>query len=474
MATDAQTLAAALGALVLLAFVAVKYTASKVLEARIEKFQASTSTPATEKTAEYGWLQGKRCLVTGGNGFLGRHVAEGLLRHGCNVRVVDLAPSTDLAKVEFVQCDLREKDAVMAAFAGAAFDVVFHCATPSPFSKNTTLLMQVNVEGTRNLLDACEQFKVDRFLFVSSAGVAYEAIDQMNVNEAAPMPSSFRDDYCRTKFLAEELVLKRNSPSLRTTAIRPHGMFGPREAHYMPSLLAAAKAGTTKYQVGAGQNRVDLTYVGNVVHALLLAADKLSPGAKSAGQAYFITNDAPVSLWDTIGHILMAMGYNPPSIAVPYGVCMLAAATGLAPVTTAKLPMLGQHHFYSCEKAKRDLGYAPLYSVEEGLTLTLATLTDARGPHSFEQFKPAYLTREYRKYTRAQVAMHNKEHDAWIIVKDKVFDITEYVEDHPGGLSILNDVGGDATVGFYGPQHPPTVAEHILEYLIGEIDDAEA
>lgn len=70
-----------------------------------------------------------------------------------------------------------------------------------------------------------------------------------------------------------------------------------------------------------------MTYVGNVVHALLLAADKLSPGAKSAGQAYFITNDAPVSLWDTIGHILMSMGFNPPSIAVPYGVCMLGRTT---------------------------------------------------------------------------------------------------------------------------------------------------
>ncbi|OQR82076.1 sterol-4-alpha-carboxylate 3-dehydrogenase, decarboxylating isoform X1 [Thraustotheca clavata] len=456
-------------AVVLLAAVAIKWSSDNLLQARINKFQSSSSTSASVKSFEYKWLAGKRVLVTGGNGFLGSHVVEGLIRIGCTVRLLDLGKSTDVKGVTFVQCDLRDKDQVLKAVEKV--DVVFHCATPSPFSTNKKLLMDVNVEGTRNLLDACEQNKIDRFVFISSSGVAYEPVDQVNLDENASTPTAFRDYYCHTKFLAEELVMKRNSQGLRTTAIRPCGMFGPREVYYMPELLAAAKAGSMKYQVGSGSNMTDMTYVGNVVHGLFLAAEQLIPASKTCGQAYFITNDSPLLLWDTVGDILMTMGYNPPSIAVPVALCSLASSLGLTSLSPSKLLQLSQNHSYSCAKAKRDFGYAPLYSVAEGLSLTLPSYSSSRGPHTFGHAKPAYLEREYRKYTRAEVAKHCTEQDAWIIVKGKVFDISEYVEDHPGGLSILNDVGGDATVGFYGPQHPPTVAEHILEYLIGEVED---
>jgi cytochrome b involved in lipid metabolism len=114
-----------------------------------------------------------------------------------------------------------------------------------------------------------------------------------------------------------------------------------------------------------------------------------------------------------------------------------------------------------------------LYSITEGLAWTLPFYSAWKGPVSFGSTRPSYLDKDYRTYTRAQVAQHCSETDAWIIVKNKVYDISAYVEDHPGGLSILNDVGGDATKGFYGPQHPPTVAEHIQEYLIGEVVDED-
>lgn len=81
--------------------------------------------------------------------------------------------------------------------------------------------------------------------------------------------------------------------------------------------------------------------------------------------------------------------------------------------------------------------------------------------------------RELSRFTKEEVARHNRLDDAWIVVQDpstkehKVYDITAYVPDHPGGYSILRNVGKDSTTGVYGPQHPPTVFDLLETYLIG-------
>ena len=72
-------------------------------------------------------------------------------------------------------------------------------------------------------------------------------------------------------------------------------------------------------------------------------------------------------------------------------------------------------------------------------------------------------------FTAADVAKHNKADDAWLIIDGKVYDVTDFVEDHPGGDSILNEVGKDSSAGFHGDQHPETVAEAVEEYYIGEL-----
>lgn len=101
------------------------------------------------------------------------------------------------------------------------------------------------------------------------------------------------------------------------------------------------------------------------------------------------------------------------------------------------------------------------------------------GSHVAQLSAPAKPRRELRvgKWTRAEVAQHAARDDLWLIIRDKgsgewrVYDMTDYVEEHPGGYAILNNAGGDATAGFHGPQHPPTVFDLLPDYYVGTLVD---
>ncbi|WCJ42575.1 cytochrome B5-like protein [Euphorbia peplus] len=73
-------------------------------------------------------------------------------------------------------------------------------------------------------------------------------------------------------------------------------------------------------------------------------------------------------------------------------------------------------------------------------------------------------------YSKAEVSLHNKRTDCWVIIKEKVYDVTSYVEEHPGGDAILNNAGDDSTEGFYGPQHASRVFDMIDDFYIGELE----
>ncbi|CAH8310005.1 unnamed protein product [Eruca vesicaria subsp. sativa] len=74
-----------------------------------------------------------------------------------------------------------------------------------------------------------------------------------------------------------------------------------------------------------------------------------------------------------------------------------------------------------------------------------------------------------KSYSKSEVAVHNKREDCWIIIKDKVYDVTSYVEEHPGGDAILDHAGDDSTDGFFGPQHATRVFDMIEDFYIGQL-----
>merc|ERR1712087_453880 len=91
-------------------------------------------------------------------------------------------------------------------------------------------------------------------------------------------------------------------------------------------------------------------------------------------------------------------------------------------------------------------------------------------PPTSANAKPSSFTFK-RKYTASEVASHNSTTDLWIIVDGKVYDVTEYVGEHPGGDAIAKNAGGDATEGMHGPQHPSRVFDMLVDYHIGDLQE---
>ncbi len=179
-------------------------------------------------------------------------------------------------------------------------------------------------------------------------------------------------------------MLAANGPDLATVALRPHLLWGPGDPHLIPRVIARAKAGKLR-RVGDRPVTVDVTYIDNAADAHLNAADRLGPGAACAGKAYFITNGEPVELWAFLNRVLALAGLPPATRSVSLWKAKLAGRVlervyrtlrlrGEPPMTQFVAGQLGTSHWFDITAARRDLGYVPAVSVEEGLRRLAASL----------------------------------------------------------------------------------------------------
>lgn len=315
-------------------------------------------------------------LITGGTGFLGKHMARALLARGHAVRVFGRNLAAAQAEIACgatpILADLRDRAAVVAACRAA--DVVYHVGALSEPWGQRAAFFATNVGGTANILAGCQKHGVQRLVYVSSPSVLFDGRDQHLLTDAAPYPRRFASVYSLTKKLGEDLV--NASQNLETVILRPKAIFGPGDAALLPRLIRAAQAKRLP-QIGDGRNQVDLTYIDNVVAALVLALD----APRAVGKTYTITNDEHVLLWDMIRTVLRANGLSNELRRVPIRAALAAAAamearatlTGIEPLLTRyTAAILGRTQTYDISAAKRDLGYAPSVSVAEGVRRTLA------------------------------------------------------------------------------------------------------
>jgi len=317
----------------------------------------------------------KKVLVTGGGGFLGGAIVRRLIERGDHVVSFSRGFYKDLKslKVDQIQGDIGDKIAVKQACQG--IDLVFHAAAKPGVWGHYSDYYRTNVMGTQNIISGCIQYHVSRLIYTSSPSVIFDGTDMEGVDESVSYPDKFYAHYPKTKAIAEKCVLKATSDNLMTTILRPHLIWGPRDTHFVPRIIERAKR---LVRVGNGRNLVDTIYIDNAAEAHVLAADMLEKNRKLSGNIYFISQDEPIPAWDMINAILKAAGLDPVRRSIPRQVAWLIGAVfefvyktfnidGEPQMTRFLADELARAHWFNISAAKRDLGYAPRISTEEGL-----------------------------------------------------------------------------------------------------------
>jgi nucleoside-diphosphate-sugar epimerase len=321
-----------------------------------------------------------RYLITGATGFAGGHIAEACIPRG--IQVVTLARGSSdtvlLTKlgVEIVRGDLTDTAAIRKAAEGA--EVVIHCAAKVGDWGPVDEYREINVEGTRRLLEAVRGTPLKRFVHLSSLGV-YEARDHFGTDETVPPPDQHMDGYTQTKVESEKLVLeyhrKERTP---VVVLRPGFIYGPRDRTVLPRLIENLRHKRVRY-LGSGEQAMNTIYVGNLVDAVFLAIDK----PEAVGQIYNLTDDELVSKRRFLDSIADLAGLERPQRTVPLRIAKIAAwlmeniarlrgAKQAPRLTQARLKFLGLNLGFSVEKAKRELGYQPRVKFQEGIQAALS------------------------------------------------------------------------------------------------------
>jgi 2-alkyl-3-oxoalkanoate reductase len=322
-------------------------------------------------------MNDSQVLVTGGGGFLGGAIVRRLLERGNRVRSLSRQtyPALAAAGVEQIQGGLEDAAAVGRAVQGC--DLVFHVAAKAGVWGEYTEYHRVNVEGTENVIDACLRHGVRRLVYTSSPSVVFHGTDMEGVDETVPYPDHYEAHYPKTKAMAERMVVAASSEALATVSLRPHLIWGPGDNHLVPRIIARGRAGQIR-RIGIRENRVDSIYIDNAAEAHLLAADKLQPGGPVAGRVYFISQGQPVSVWELINRILACADVPPvtrsisPGMAYAAGWVCEAIHTVLGirkepRMTRFVARELSTAHWFDISAAKRDFGYRPTVSIDEGL-----------------------------------------------------------------------------------------------------------
>ena len=298
-----------------------------------------------------------KIFITGATGFIGRHLAKRLIEEGndviCGGRSFDKLNSF-LSEVKTSPIELENKDSILSALKKESPEVVYHAAAlveSSALSK----LRRANVEGTKNVLDACLKLGIKKVICVSSVAV-------ISGNKEVPLrddlPYKTTNAYGQSKLEAEKVAIAYREKGLKVAILRPCMVYGENEPHALHILVKWIKRRMIPI-FGEGNNKLQLVSVENVVDVMVLC---LSKEAAYEG-TYLIADKEELSIKEIFNCITRAIGAKSP-IHIPRIFVKLLA----------KLPVIGKRasfflkdRTYSIDRIKEKLGYVPRVSTCDGL-----------------------------------------------------------------------------------------------------------
>ncbi len=311
-------------------------------------------------------LEGKKVLVTGAEGFIGSHLVERLYKSGANVRAmvqynswgswgwIDTFDEEIKNGIEIYMGDVRESDSVSRAVEG--MDAVFHLAAliAIPYSyKSPAAYVRTNVEGTLNILEACRVKGIERVIHTSTSEV-YGSAQYVPIDEIHPLKG--QSPYSASKIGADKMAESYYcSFSLPVTTVRPFNTYGPRQSAraIIPTIISQVLGGSKIIKLGSLEPTRDFNYVLDTVDGFV----KASVCDEAVGQVVNVGRGYEISMGDLAAKIASLIDKD---------VQVVRDDERVRPEKSEVERLMCNN-----EKARKLIGWAPSYSLEEGLMSTI-------------------------------------------------------------------------------------------------------
>lgn len=309
--------------------------------------------------------------VTGASGFIGGAIARDLARDHA-VHAMSRSGSSDEAIRALGARPVRGDLTTLGPGDLPALDAVVHCAAWVEPWGTREQFWTANVEGTSRVLAAARAAGARRFIHISTEAVLWHGQHMRGVDESEPYPASTPYLYSETKAEAERRVLAAADADFVAIALRPRFVWGPGDRTLAPEIAEMARSGAFVWLDG-GRARTSTTHVANLVHAARLALEQ-----GRGGEAYFVTDGEVSDFRSFLPRMMAAHGVTLPDRTLPGWVARPAATLveGLwralrlqskPPLTRHAVDLMCCDAVLDDSKARRELGYAPVVSVDRGL-----------------------------------------------------------------------------------------------------------